>query len=113
MTSISETLDRALTDERVLADVTKTLAQEVEQGGMALDELGGNPPEQVPIELLSKAFVQRRFESVFGNHFIAQVAVGGIAQQGSGVVHPKYFFSTLYYSEDLSLMTVDFHDEFR
>ncbi len=111
--NINDSLDRVLTDGRVLGDAARVLAEEVEKGGLSAAELGGNRPEQVPMEVVKKAFIQCRFENAFGNHFIAQVAVGGIERQGSGIVHPGYFFSTLYYSEDLNLMTVDFHDEFR
>jgi hypothetical protein len=110
---LSEQLDLVLPDDRIVADASRLLREELARGGFASDPPESIPPADAPIELVSKVFIRFYYPHVFGNHFICRVAIGGIQSAAHGVVKPGYFFASLYYSAALELITVDFHDEHR
>lgn len=105
-------LNHALPDEKVIKDASDMLCEELE---MPVDHLKPEeiPPANARIDVVAKAFILTNYDHAFGNHYIAEVAIGGIEDQGHGVVSPKYFFASLYYSEALQIITVDFHEELR
>jgi len=105
-------LNNALPNQKVIKDAADILREQLEKplGEFKPDEI---PPANARIDVVAKAFVLTNYDHAFGNHYIAEVAIGGIERQAHGVVSPKYFFATLYYSEELRLITVDFHEELR
>lgn len=109
--ALVELINNLLPDEKILEDVSCALNSELEKGGfsnLALEEV---PPKDIKSEVLTKRFIMNNYETGFGNHYVSKVAIGGVERHRNGVVIPKYFFATLYYTEDLRLITVDFEDE--
>lgn len=109
--ALVELINNLLPDEKILEDVSCALNLELEKGGfsnLALEEV---PPKDTKSEVLTKRFIMNNYETGFGNHYVSKVAIGGVERHRNGVVIPKYFFATLYYTEDLRLITVDFEDE--
>lgn len=105
-------LNNLLPDNRILKDVNQILNQEIERGYFSESEPEKIPPKDVTSEVVDKRFILLRYEAGFGNRYVSRVAVGGVLKHRSGVIIPRYFFATAYYTDDLHLITVDFHDEF-
>lgn len=109
--TLVELINNLLPDKKILEDVSRALNSELEKGGfgnLAREEI---PPKDTQSEVLTKRFIMNNYETGFGNHYVSKVAIGGVETHRNGVVIPKYFFATLYYTEDLRLITVDFEDE--
>ncbi|BDA73999.1 hypothetical protein CAL7716_081650 [Calothrix sp. PCC 7716] len=109
--TLVELINNLLPDEKILADVSCALNSELEKGGfnnLSREEI---PSKDTQTEVLTKRFIMNNYETGFGNHYVSKVAIGGVERHRNGVVIPKYFFATLYYTEDLRLITVDFEDE--
>jgi hypothetical protein len=109
--TLVELINYLLPDEKILKDVNCALNSELDKGGfsnLAPEEV---PPRDTSSEVLTKRFIMNNYSTGFGNHYVSKVAIGGVERHRNGVVIPKYFFATLYYTEDLRLITVDFEDE--
>ena len=111
--NMKEALNEVLPDTKILEDTACYLREEISNGGFDEEESDNIPPPDTPMDVITKLCVLTNYDSALGNHYISQVAIGGIQRQNSGIVTPKYFFASLYYTEDLRLITVDFHDELR
>ena len=111
--NLKETLNQILPDSKIIEDTSCALQEEIETGGFDEEEPDKIPPLDVLMDVITKVYVLTNYDSALGNHYISQVAIGGIETQRSGIVTPKYFFASLYYTESLHLITVDFHDELR
>lgn len=107
-----EIINILLSDTRILEDTINVLKEEIKAGGFDKLPIEKMPDINMPIEVVNKKFVYTKYEVGFANHYVARVAVGGVERCRNGVIVPKYFFATLHYSDDLRLITVDFHDEF-
>lgn len=106
---IIDILNDILSDRRVLEDFYLVLSGEIARGGFS--ELStGETLRDTPVEVINKKFIYMKYETGFGSHYVAKVAVSGIKSHGNGVLVSNNFFASLYYSEDLRLITVDFHD---
>jgi hypothetical protein len=109
--SLIDLLDNLLPDQRILKDVNHALKEEIEKGRFSDLSPEEIPSSDVALEIINKRFINSRYEVGFGNHYICRVAVGGVQRNRNGIIVPKYFFATLHYTDDLRLITIDFHDE--
>lgn len=111
MTSIqTSALEQWLPDAIVVNDL-KRLIYATTCGQVELDSGTITIPLDCDYELVSKAFIEQRYDVGFGSCFRAVVAIGGVADIDSGVVRAKYCFCTLWYSSDRKLITTDFSND--
>lgn len=103
-------LNSVLPDQKIITDATCLLKEEIEAG--AFDDLGLHEMPRA-VDIMSKVFVLANYGNAFGNHYITQVAISGKEDEEDGVVTPKHFFASLYYTENMQLITADFHEELR
>ena len=107
-------LDRALPDERIIADVREVLRENSESDAVAV-ELDGewlSVPCDVPIEVVTKACFREKYGIGFGT-YKAQIALGGVTDEADGFLEAKFCFATLYYTDNAQLITVYFHKDAR
>ncbi len=106
----SSVLEQWLPDAVVITDL-KNLIHTGSGAHVELDSGMITIPAECDYELVSKAFVEQRFDVGFGSCFRVVVAIGGVSRIDSGVIHAKYCFCTLWYSCARQLITTDFSKE--
>ncbi len=112
-----EILDRLLTDEMIVRDVSRIIWRD-EDPKLGSGEIGfqsGNVfvPWGTTIFVVAKAFFYELYDWDFGTSYKAQVSIGDIILTDHHVYGTQYCFATLDYGLDLQLITVDFHKEMR
>lgn len=112
-TTLIDLINFLLPDQRIMEDAARILNEEIQKGGFADLDSENQPSIDESIEVINKKFVCGKYEIGFGNHYACRVAIGGVVSYKGGAIVPKYFFATLYYTDDLRLITVDFHDDLR
>lgn len=108
-------LEQFLPDTLIQSDLAKLLWEEKEEY-CEIELAKGiiTVPYNVPLEVISKSYRQNIYEEVgFGNYYVAQVAIGGVKKQESGILYPVYCFATLFYTPDKALITNDVHSDMR
>jgi hypothetical protein len=103
-------LEQWLPDAVVVSDL-KNLIDSDASGQVELDSGTITIPSDTNYELVSKAFIEQRYDVGFGSCFRVVVAVGGVSSIEAGVIRAKYGFCTLWYSKDRTLITTDFSTE--
>lgn len=68
-------------------------------------------PATADYEVVSKALIKQPQEVGFGSCFRVVIAIGGLIQDGSGIVRSRFGFATSWYDMEGSLITVDFLEE--
>lgn len=110
--SLAEAIDEILPDQPVLNDVSRILGQ-CPRGEIELEEEIISVPENIPITIVTKVFLKEYFEDVGFGAYRVQVAIGGIENKEFGILSARFCFATLYYNEEPSLITIDFHKKMR
>lgn len=106
----TSTLEQWLPDAVVISDVKRIVHADAGQQ-VGLDSGTISIPSVCDYEIVSKSFIEQRFEVGFGNCFRVVVAIGGVSSNTSVLVEPKYCSCTLWYSEDRRLITTDLSKE--
>lgn len=108
--SLQEALDVVLPDNEVINHFAKFLLVnstnhrvevEIEAKRLLI-------PVDITIHLLTKALFKEYHSFAFGALKV-QVAIGNVQNTGHGVFFADYCFATLYYDDQLRLISVDFH----
>lgn len=107
-------LDKALPDEQIIKDLSNTIWQEKESGGIDIevDDRKQFIPENISFDIVTKALFKEHYNLGFGTYRV-MVAIGGIKSCKHGVLIANCCFATLYYNDKCQVITVDFHDNMR
>lgn len=106
-------LDDFLRDDRIQHDLADILWNQIPDGRVEIDEEYIKIPSDAKLEVIAKSYRQHNYESGFGDHYAALIAIGGVVDMTAGIPHPKYCYATLFYSSEKYLITSDFHSEMR
>lgn len=111
-------LDIVLSNDKVKEDVSKILIEGANSDGTLFTFGDENErkvlvPNNVNIEIITKALFKEYFEEVDFGVYRVMVAIGGIEGKRYGVLFARYFFATLWYNKNCELNTIDFHIEMR
>lgn len=106
-------LDEFLPDTQIQKDLSNILWKDSEECEVELEEGKLKIPCNTLLEIISKSYRKNIYPVGFGNYYAAQVAIGGIKEQRSGILYPVYCFATLFYDSDKDLITTDVHSEMR
>ncbi|GBC60514.1 hypothetical protein DENIS_1471 [Desulfonema ishimotonii] len=114
-TDLERALDEALPDEKILSDVKRLLEYNAENGvtEIELNEKWVPIPIDVPIDIVSKAFLKEYYEGVGFGAYRVLVAIGGFKKDRYGFHEAGYCFATLYYNDQGDNFTEDYHVKFR
>ncbi len=110
MTPQTLALEQWLPDAVVIDDLKRVLyadspvVVELESGDVLI-------PLECEFEVVSKAFIEQRFDVRWGTCFRAIVAIGNVTRVEYGTIQAKYCFSTLWYNHERKLITTDFSKE--
>lgn len=111
MTPQTLALEQWLPDAVVIADLKQVLNSQspaiitLESGDVII-------LHECEFEVVSKAFIEQRFDVGFRTCFRAIVAIGRVTRVEYGIIHSEYGFSTLWYNHEPKLITTDFSKEF-
>lgn len=89
-------LDEFLPNKLIQEDLSRILWMENPEEPIELEEKYVMVPHGCPLEVVSKSYRKNFYEIGFGNYYAAQVAVGGVIEEKSGIISPKYCFATLF-----------------
>lgn len=103
-------LEQCLPDAIVIRDMKRVIHEEA-GSYVELDAGSISIPVDCAHEVISKAFIEQRFDVGFGNCFRAVVAVGGVSSIDCGLIQAKYCVCTLWYNSGGNLITLDFSKE--
>lgn len=106
-------LNEFLSDSRVQDDLLKALWDDKEECDIILESETIKVPRSAFLEVISKSYRENIYRVGFGNYYAAQVAIGGVEKQTSGILYPAYCFATLFYNSDRGLITIDVHPDMR
>ncbi|MEA5472337.1 hypothetical protein [Spirulina sp. 06S082] len=115
-------LDDFLPDSQIQSDLLYILWEQTSPeeivdalppGTLEIDDKYIEIPSNVKLEVIAKSYRQHNYESGFGDHYAALIAIGGVVSMTAGIPHPKYCYATLFYSSEKYLITSDFHSEMR
>jgi hypothetical protein len=109
-----EHLEAILTDSKIVRDIDDLLSQRDDKGNVELhlnDQIVLVPPD-TSVSVVTKALFKDYYDTGFGTYKV-QVAIGGVSTQEYGVIEARYCFATLYYNENLQVITADFHEAMR
>lgn len=106
-------LDELIPDSRIQDDLLKILWEGEEEGEITLEVGIIKVPRSAFLEVISKSYRRNVYQIGFCNYYAAQVAIGGVKEQRSGILHPIYCFATLFYDDDKDLITIDVHPNMR
>ncbi len=105
---ISE-LDAWLPDSKAVSELRRVV--EIDAGGcIEYDSGPRNVPANADYEVVSKALIKQPKELGFGSCFRVVVAIGGLIEDGTGIVKSKFGFATSWYNINGSLITTDFSE---
>lgn len=111
-------LEAAIPDETVQEALMRIL-QQCAKDDLSIDIEFEELPEghiSVPItatvEIVTKGFVEMYHGQAFGT-FEAQVAIGGVVDDGDVTLKAGYCFATLFFNAERKCFTIDFHLEMR
>ena len=106
-------LDDFLPDEIIQQDLSRILWTEIAGKPIELEDKYVIVPQGTILEVVSKNYRKNLYNIGFFNYYKAQVAIGGVIQEKSGILYPKYCFATLFYKPDKTMITLDFHGTMR
>ena len=108
-------LDETLPDKQIIKDLSERVWQNKKLGGDYVSwgrEEYMFIPENVPIDIVTKAFYKEYYENKFGTYKV-MAAIGGITRLQHGTLEPGYCIAKLYYSDDCQVMEVLFQQTMR
>jgi hypothetical protein len=107
-------LDEILPNQKVQDDLWQILKETSETDiSIFLDEQQIKIPLTCPITIITKAFYKEYCDIAFRTGYRVQLAIGDIIALRHGIIEPGYCFSTIYYDENIRIITADFHRAMR
>ncbi|MBD2183323.1 hypothetical protein H6S82_17450 [Planktothrix sp. FACHB-1355] len=113
MSILYPVLDDFLPDYKVKEDLLNILWEDDLECEIDLETGKIKVPRDTLLEVISKSYRQNNYQIGFGNYYAAQVAIGGVKKQESGILYPVYCFATLFYNRERDVITTDVHPEMR
>jgi len=110
MLTITSALNDMLSIDKIKNDA-RSVVSEADGVLWVNDEKSVDVSTKDPLEVIAKSFHIRDPEYGFGNHFRALVAVGGLIGINNGIPEAGKCFLTLWYNQDVELITVDVQAE--
>lgn len=89
----------------VFADVERTLSEGSFR--VELDQHWISVSWPTPLEIVGRSYHDSEYEAPFGR-YRAVVAIGGVVSREHGILVAGTCFATLYYTDEIGLLSVDF-----
>lgn len=92
---MTDLLNQAVPDEKVIGVLAKILFEENETpGSFELEDKWMIVPRDTPLTITHKVFIHSQFD--FGDHYVVQVAIGELEGIETGLLRTKYGCASLY-----------------
>lgn len=107
-------IDDALPNHKIIHDVQEEMRDDNNSDTISVEISGKfiSVPLDVPIFVITKAFFKEYYSLPFGTYRV-MVSLGQPVETKGKSLKPLYCFVTLWYNDDLQVITSDFHGDMR
>ncbi|WP_299489160.1 hypothetical protein [Acaryochloris sp. IP29b_bin.137] len=108
---LANLLNQIIPDDKILAD----LREIVDDGNnkVELNDTWIEIPNKIQIDIVTKAYFLESFPNIRFGVFKVLLALDGFNQDLHGFHSAGICFSTMFYDQEVKLISLDFHKEFR
>lgn len=108
---LAKLLNQIIPDERILADLRAI----VDDGNNKVDlnDTWITIPSKIEIDIVTKAYFLESFSNIGFGVYKVLLALGGFNPDLHGFHSAEICFSTMFYDQEVKLISFDFHEEFR
>ena len=108
---LADLLNQIIPDEKIFSDLWVI----VDDGNnkVELNDTWIEIPNKIQIDIVTKAYFLESFPNIGFGVYKVLLALGGFNQDLHGFHSAGICFSTMFYDEEIKLISLDFHEEFR